>query len=175
MAKYMSEIQVGDQLVKEATGYALTFPDLVTVVKVTKTQVTVQSVRGFESKYSRTSLIGIGQIDSYRPDRLCHVHGKTRYPEGLVMGRGYDANRDHLMWGLEEYETEIERLKEKKAKQVRCNTVKAQIRNLPEMKWLSEEHLTELEAVLTKIEIEREEKAETEKLAYEKQKIERGW
>jgi len=91
------------------------------------------------------------------------------------MGRGYDANKDHLMWGLEEYETEIERLKEKKAKQVRCNTVKAQIRNLPEIKWLSEEHLTELEAVLTKIEIEREEKAETEKLAYEKQKIERGW
>lgn len=113
MSKYMTEIKVGDEVVRVSGGWKTSYR-LVKVARLTKTQLVTEN----GDRFSRETGDGIGTRARLGMDR-----GNQRYNEaaGQFERRG-SYNRmsqkgpDNLMWGLTEMEKAIEKDAQREAK-----------------------------------------------------------
>ena len=127
MSKYMTEIKVGDEVVRVSGGWKTSYR-LVKVVRLTKTQLVTEN----GDRFSRETGDGIGTRARLGMDR-----GNQRYNEaaGQFERRG-SYNRmsqkgpDNLMWGLTEMEKAIEKDAQREAKKEAENELRHQRYNI---------------------------------------------
>ena len=127
MSKYMTEIKVGDEVVRVSGGWKTSYR-LVKVARLTKTQLVTEN----GDRFSRETGDGIGTRA-----RLGMERESQRYNEaaGQFERRG-SYNRmsqkgpDNLMWGLTEMEKAIEKDAQREAKKEAENELRHQRYNI---------------------------------------------